>query len=153
MSGSNITHRRFTYINDPKWPSAAIDAHHVIVRQSNLKGLFVSLLAFSFVATGFYRFLVLDKSLIILLWSLVLSLIFLKLGLGRSVVKESVVIMPCFGVQLETHYRSGRILRRFVPVSKILKPVLLERVTPVTCYWILCLILREEEELTLIFKA
>ncbi|CAN1828377.1 hypothetical protein LINPERHAP1_LOCUS32212 [Linum perenne] len=126
MSGSNITHRRFTYINDPKWPSAAIDAHHVIVRESNLKGLFVSLLAFSFAAIGFYIFLVLV---------------------------ESVVIMPGFGVQLETHYRSGRILRRFVPVSKILKPVLLERVTPVTCYWILCLILREEEELTLIFKA
>ncbi|CAN0877561.1 hypothetical protein LINGRAHAP2_LOCUS11957 [Linum grandiflorum] len=131
MSGSSITHRRFTYTNDPKETSAAIDVHHVTVEQSNLKGLFISLLAFSFAANGFYLFLVLEKSPFVLLWSLVLSSVFLK-GLGRSVTKESVLIMPGFGVQLETHYRSGRTLRRFVPVSKILKPVLLERVTPVT---------------------
>ncbi|CAN1127381.1 hypothetical protein LINPERPRIM_LOCUS29595 [Linum perenne] len=87
-----------TYRNDPKWASTSIYAHHIIVRQNDLKGLFVSLLAFSFAAKGFYLFLVLV-------------------------------------------------------VSKILKPVLLQRVTPVTCYWILCLILRVEEELTLIFKA
>ncbi|CAN1824680.1 hypothetical protein LINPERHAP1_LOCUS30864 [Linum perenne] len=51
-----------TYINDPKWVSTSIYAHHIIVRQNNLKGLFVSLLAFSFAANGFYLFLVLWKS-------------------------------------------------------------------------------------------
>ncbi|CAI0415136.1 unnamed protein product [Linum tenue] len=93
-----------------------------------------------------------DKSPFILLWSLLLSSILLKLGIGNSVVKESVVILPRFGVQLETHYRSGRVLRHFVPVSKIVKPVLLEHVSPVTCYWLLSMILQKEEELTPVFK-
>ncbi|KAK1286381.1 hypothetical protein QJS10_CPB20g00184 [Acorus calamus] len=65
---------------------------------------------------------------------------------------ESVVIMPAFGVQLEIHYRGGRVVRRFIPIGKILKPVLNECVTPVTCYWSLALILREEDELVLVFK-
>ncbi|CAL1388076.1 unnamed protein product [Linum trigynum] len=93
-----------------------------------------------------------DKSPFALLWSLLLSSSLLKLGIGKSVVKESVLIMPNFGVQLETHYRSGRISRHFVPVSKILKPLLLEHVSPVTCYWVLSLILLKEEELTPVFK-
>lgn len=38
-------------------------------------------------------------------------------------------------------------------MSKILKPVLNECVTPVTCYWSLSLIVRGEEELTLVFKV
>nr|GMC94728.1 Phosphatidylinositol N-acetylglucosaminyltransferase subunit H like [Ipomoea batatas] len=60
--------------------------------------------------------------------------------------------MPGFGVQLETQYRSGRIIRRFVPSSKILKPVLNECVTPVTCYWSLSLIIHGEEQLLVVFK-
>ncbi|CAL1384265.1 unnamed protein product [Linum trigynum] len=96
-----------------------------------------------------------DKSPFALLWSLLLSSILLKLGIGKSVLKESVLIMPHFGVQLETHYRSGRISRRFVPVpvSTILKPLLLEHVNPVTSYWVLSLILLKEEELTPVFKV
>ncbi|KAF5937979.1 hypothetical protein HYC85_025485 [Camellia sinensis] len=42
---------------------------------------------------------------------------------------ESIIIMPAFGVQLETHYSSGRIIHRFIPIEKILKPVLNECVT------------------------
>ncbi|KAL5984315.1 hypothetical protein ACLOJK_018419 [Asimina triloba] len=60
--------------------------------------------------------------------------------------------MPAFGVQLETHYRSGRIVRRFVPIGKILKPVLNECVTPVTCYWCLAFIVRDEADLMLVFQ-
>ncbi|CAL1402214.1 unnamed protein product [Linum trigynum] len=152
MNESSIATARFTYIHDRKWPSAAIDVHHVIVRQSNLKGLLVCLLAFGFSANGLYLFMVLDKSPFALLWSLLLSSILLKLGIGKSVLKESVMIMPHFGVQLETHYKSGRISRRFVPVSTILKPLLLEHVNPVTSYWVLSLILLKEEELTPVFK-
>lgn len=48
---------------------------------------------------------------------------------------------------------SGRINRRFIPVSKILKPVLNEYVTPVTCCWCLSLLIRNENELTLVFKV
>ncbi|KAL9249881.1 hypothetical protein AKJ16_DCAP22349 [Drosera capensis] len=70
----------------------------------------------------------------------------------RIVEKESVVIIPAFGVQLETQYRSGRVVRRFVPCNSILKPVLNECVTPVTCYWSLALILRDEDDLMLVFE-
>ena len=48
---------------------------------------------------------------------------------------------------------SGRSVRRFVPIDKILKPLLNECVTPVTCYWSLALILRDEDELMLVFKV
>ncbi|KAK4397824.1 hypothetical protein Sango_1257900 [Sesamum angolense] len=72
--------------------------------------------------------------------------------LRKQVEKGSVIILPAFGVQLETIYRSGRTVRHFVPIGKILKPVLNECVTPVTCYWSLSLILRGEEELLLVFK-
>ncbi|KAK2396160.1 phosphatidylinositolglycan protein [Trifolium repens] len=60
--------------------------------------------------------------------------------------------MPAFGVQLETHYMSGKVVRCFVPIDKIIKPVLLECVTPVTCYWTLSLIVRDESEMVLVFK-
>ena len=86
------------------------------------------------------------------------------------------MVMPAFGVQLETHYLrfisfsfltnptfhlfsyfsmacSGKVSRRFIPVDKILKPVLLECVTPFTCYWNLSLILRGEAEMTSVFKV
>ncbi|ONK62641.1 uncharacterized protein A4U43_C07F6300 [Asparagus officinalis] len=69
-----------------------------------------------------------------------------------SLPLESIVIMPEFGVQLETCYWSGRISCRFVPIRKILRPVLNECVTPVTCYWSLALIQHEEESLFLVFQ-
>ncbi|XP_024459235.1 uncharacterized protein LOC18100686 isoform X2 [Populus trichocarpa] len=46
----------------------------------------------------------------------------------------------------------GRIVHRFIPIGKILKPVLLECVSPVTCYWSLSLLLRGEAELMLVFE-
>lgn len=48
---------------------------------------------------------------------------------------------------------SGKVDRFFVPIDKILKPVLLECVTPVTCYWTLSLIVRGESEMVLVFKV
>ncbi|KAL9249830.1 hypothetical protein AKJ16_DCAP00469 [Drosera capensis] len=74
---------------------------------------------------------------------------FLIHGTAQS---ESVVIIPAFGVQLETQYRSGRVVRRFVPCNSILKPVLNECVTPVTCYWSLAWILCDEDDLMLVFE-
>lgn len=76
----------------------------------------------------------------------------LKLFLWKPVKQESVIIMPALGVQLETHFLSGRTTRRFFPIGKILRPVLLECVTPLTCYWSLSLIVRDEGELMLVFK-
>ncbi|XP_011100476.1 uncharacterized protein LOC105178658 isoform X2 [Sesamum indicum] len=86
------------------------------------------------------------------IWSFSLAVFLLRQMLRKQVEKGSVIILPAFGVQLETIYRSGRTVRRFVPIGKILKPVLNECVTPVTCYWSLSLILRGEEELLLVFK-
>ncbi|CAN6464008.1 unnamed protein product [Victoria cruziana] len=86
------------------------------------------------------------------IWSILLSLILMAVLHGKGIKKESVLIMPMLGVQLETHYRSGRIHRRFVPIEKILKPVLNECVTPVTCYWSLALILQEDTKLILVFQ-
>lgn len=62
------------------------------------------------------------------------------------------MIMPGFGVQLEQHFWSGRVHRQFVPIGKILKPVLNECVTPVTCYWSLALLVRDEDKITLVCK-
>ncbi|KAD4180396.1 hypothetical protein E3N88_28987 [Mikania micrantha] len=92
------------------------------------------------------------KTVTTVIWSLFMFAILIKLLIQRPIVKESVIIMPEFGVQLETHYGSGKINRRFIPVSKILKPVLNEHVTPVTCCWCLSLLIRNENELTLVFK-
>ncbi|XP_040945429.1 uncharacterized protein [Gossypium hirsutum] len=80
----------------------------------------------------------------------IVLILFLKFSIFK--LSESVIIMPAFGVQLETHYTSGRIIRRFIPAGEILKPVLLECVTPVTCYWSLSLLVRGKEELVLVFK-
>ncbi|XP_048226496.1 uncharacterized protein LOC8260903 isoform X3 [Ricinus communis] len=130
----STTSRGYTYIHDCKLPCKAIDTHHIIVRKSNRKRL-------------------MDISITILLWSFLLVAILVKFLFLMPVAKESVIVMPAFGVQLETHYMSGRIDRRFIPIGKILKPVLLECVTPVTCYWSLSLILHGETELTLVFKS
>lgn len=54
---------------------------------------------------------------------------------------------------MHSFFLSGRVIRRFVPISKILKPVLNECVTPVTCHWSLALILRDEDELMLVFQV
>ncbi|RXI06334.1 hypothetical protein DVH24_018376 [Malus domestica] len=169
-------------------PCEAVDVHHIIVRKSGAKGLFVYLFAVVILATAFYVFFVKEKSAIIVLWSLLLDAFLVKL-LQKSVEKgedpsdgafESIMVMPAFGVQLETHYVryllslfvlcvlslltkssvriypfyhcSGKIIRRFVPMDKILKPVVLECVTPVTCYWSLSFIVHGEAELVLVFK-
>uniref|UniRef100_A0A0E0MRU3 Phosphatidylinositol N-acetylglucosaminyltransferase subunit H conserved domain-containing protein n=1 Tax=Oryza rufipogon TaxID=4529 RepID=A0A0E0MRU3_ORYRU len=47
---------------------------------------------------------------------------------------------------------NGRVHRQFVPVGKLLKPVLNEHVTPITCYWSLVLLLHSEDKLVRVFK-
>ncbi|XP_057977985.1 uncharacterized protein LOC131164652 [Malania oleifera] len=152
MAESAISNSRYTYLHDGKWPSQAVDVHHVVVRKSGARGVLIYVSVLLLVANVSYLFLVKDKSAHGCLGSFLLSAFFLKLLLWKPVKKESVVVFPAFGVQLETHYGSGRVNRRFVPISKILKPVLIECVTPVNCYWSLSLILRGEEELMLVFE-
>ncbi|PSS00380.1 Phosphatidylinositol N-acetylglucosaminyltransferase subunit H like [Actinidia chinensis var. chinensis] len=152
-SDSCIVNARYKYIHDDhKNPIEAIDAHHVLVRTSNSRVFFACLSALLLTSTAFSLSLLKDKSILILLWSLLLSALLVKLFLRKPVEKESIIIMSAFGVQLETQYGRGRKVHRFIPIDKILKPVLNECVTPVTCYWSLSLIVRGEEELTLVFK-
>ncbi|XP_057492349.1 uncharacterized protein LOC130777928 isoform X1 [Actinidia eriantha] len=152
-SDSCIANGRYKYIHDDHKDSIeAIDAHHVVVRTSNSRVFFVGLSALLLTATAVSLSLLKEKSFLILLWSLLLSALLVKLFLRKPVEKESIIIMSALGVQLETQYGSGRIVRRFIPIDNILKPVLNECVTPVTCYWCLSLIVRGDEELTLVFK-
>ncbi|XP_050379701.1 uncharacterized protein LOC126797054 [Argentina anserina] len=151
MVGSCISNSRYTYIHGSKWPNEAVDVHQFIVKKSGAKGFFVYFFALVILANAFHLFLVKGGSVIFVLWSFLLDAFLVKL-LWKSVTKESVVIMPAFGVQLETHYKSGKVTRRFVPIDKILKPVLLECVTPVTCYWSLSFIVNGEVDLVLVFK-
>lgn len=69
----------------------------------------------------------------------------------RRVVEEVVVVMPTLGVQLETVYSSKRVHRRFVPLEKIVAPVINEAVSPVACYFYLALLLRGHDNLELTF--
>ncbi|XP_059645658.1 uncharacterized protein LOC132287155 [Cornus florida] len=154
MAESSIANARYIYIHDvKKRPLEAIDTYHIVVRKSFAKGFLVYLSAVFLIANAFFLFLLKDKSITFLLWSILFSGFIVKQFLRKPIEKESVIIFPAFGVQLETQYGSGRTIRRFVPIGKILKPVLNECVTPVTCYWCLSLIVRGEEELMLVFKG
>ncbi|XP_058756072.1 uncharacterized protein LOC131629297 isoform X2 [Vicia villosa] len=161
----SISNARYSYVHDQKYPSEDVDIHHIVLRRSGAKHLFVSASALFVLACGIYLYVFEEKSITLVYYSLLFDILLVKLLLRKPVnkgehltnrvcdtLKESVVIMPAFGVQLETHYMRGKVIRCFVPIDKILKPVLLECVTPVTCYWTLSLIVREEPEMVLVFK-
>ncbi|XP_078178455.1 uncharacterized protein LOC144572669 isoform X2 [Carex rostrata] len=135
-------------------PNKVIDVHDVFVKRSNVR-VFLSYIGRLFLLANillllFEKFQ--DKLTIGSFWRLIFGVVFAKLSQYKPIKKESVMIMPSFGVQLETHFWSGRIDRKFIPVGNILKPVLNECVTPVTCYWSLALILHDEDQLTLVFQ-
>jgi phosphatidylinositol glycan class H protein len=69
----------------------------------------------------------------------------------NRVEQEAVVVMPTLGIQLETVYRSKNVKRRFIPLHRILWPVINEAVTPTTCFTYLALLLRDDSRLTLTF--
>lgn len=148
----SISNARYNYVHDQKYPSEDVDIHHIVLKRSGAKYYFVYALVLLVLACGFYLYVFEEKSISLVYYSLLFDILLVKLLLRKPVNKESVVIMPAFGVQLETHYMSGKVIRCFVPIDKILKPVLLECVTPVTCYWTLSLIVREESEMVLVFK-
>ncbi|XP_072979281.1 uncharacterized protein [Typha angustifolia] len=129
----------------------AIDVHEIFIRKNRLRVLLSYVGTITFLASIYYSVMAKEHVCVSSIWSILVGVLVAKCLEYKPVKKESVVIMPAFGVQLETHFWSGRIDRRFVPIGKILKPVLNECVTPVTCYWSLALILRDEDELMLVF--
>ncbi|KAK9230787.1 hypothetical protein WN943_021017 [Citrus x changshan-huyou] len=147
MVGENwIENRKYTYRRELKWPVEAIDIHHVVVRRSRASRFFIYVCLVIGLSNAVFLVLSKHESVTILFWSFILSASLLKLFLWKP-VKQAL------GVQLETHFLSGRTTRRFFPIGKILRPVLLECVTPLTCYWSLSLIVRDEGELMLVFKV
>lgn len=154
MAEKSIVNSRYMYIHETgKWPSQTqtVDIHHLF-RRKNRRWIILACFSAVLLLNAFYLLIGQDILVSVLLY-MIIGVAIIRLLRNKFVEKESVVIIPAFGVQFETHYRSGRAVRRFVPIDKILKPILNECVTPVTCYWSLALILREEDELMLVFKT
>ncbi|KAJ3693796.1 hypothetical protein LUZ60_009276 [Juncus effusus] len=144
---------KYYYVrNDGNALCKSIDVHDVFIRKDKIRVFLSYLSRIILLINILLSIFTKDKFSVGSFWGLFICAIFAKFLQYKPVKKESVVIIPSFGVQLETHYWSGRNNRRFIPLEKILKPVLNECVTPVTCYWTLSLILRDENELTLAFQ-
>lgn len=131
---------------------SGVNIHDVFVERSALRVLFSYFGAMCLLASVCRTFLLKESLCLGSFWSVPFSAIVAKCLRYKPVKKESLVIMPAFGIQLEQHFWSGRVHRKFVPISKILKPVLNECVTPITCYWSLALLLRDEDEIMLVFQ-
>ncbi|URE13753.1 GPI-GlcNAc transferase complex, PIG-H component [Musa troglodytarum] len=116
---SNSKHS-YTHLNG-KGPSEAIDVHDITVKKSRLR-IFSSYSGAAVFLTATLYLVVLKELCISSIWSILVCFSLAKVLHHKPVKKESVVIMPAFGVQLETHY------------------------------WSLALILRDEDELTLVFQ-
>ncbi|XP_028114670.1 uncharacterized protein LOC114312611 isoform X2 [Camellia sinensis] len=102
---SCVANAKYTYIHDNhKGSLETLDSHHVVVRKSSAKAFIVYLSALLLTTTAFSLFLLQDGSIHVLLWSLFLSAFLVKQFIWKPVEKESIIIMPAFGVQLETHY-------------------------------------------------
>ncbi|KAG9451695.1 hypothetical protein H6P81_004599 [Aristolochia fimbriata] len=144
---------RYSYIHDAESGfSEAVDQHHILVRRRKARKFllyFVSSLLLVYIG---YLLLIKESLGTSPLLIIPLAVIIVRSSYQISVEKESIIIMPSLGVQLVTHYMSGNTERRFVPIGKILKPLLNECVTPVTCYWSLALLVRGEPELMLVFQ-
>lgn len=84
-------------------------------------------------------------------WIVVVAAVAYLVWRRNRVEQEAVVVMPTLGIQLETVYRSKNVKRRFVPLHRILWPVINEAVTPTTCFTYLALLLRDDSRLTLTF--
>ncbi|KAG6770749.1 hypothetical protein POTOM_026441 [Populus tomentosa] len=83
-----MVNRRYSYLPECKWLLEATDMHHVVVRKSKAKDFFVCLSALIVVAnTASYLFLVKDKSITILLWGFLLSVLLVKVMFWNHVMK------------------------------------------------------------------
>ncbi|XP_008809982.2 uncharacterized protein LOC103721509 [Phoenix dactylifera] len=153
MHRGSFSHKKYSYSHhNQKGPSQAIDVHDIFMKKSKTRVILSYVGNLVFLANTCYSLLVKEELSTSSFWIIFVGVLFAKCLQYKPVKKESVVIMPTFGVQLETHFWSGRVIHRFVPIGKILRPVLNECVTPVTCYWSLALMLRGEENLLLVFQ-
>ncbi|KMZ71877.1 Phosphatidylinositol N-acetylglucosaminyltransferase [Zostera marina] len=134
-------------------PNQTVDIHDIFIVKSKLRWLAFCLSVLPMISLCILL-LSKEKSDTSILWVILLFLSIISVIRlnSKNIKKESVMIMRSFGIQLETHYWSGKVRRRFISIDNILKPVMNECVTPMTCYWTLSLILCDEDELVLVFK-
>ncbi|OMO83380.1 hypothetical protein COLO4_22553 [Corchorus olitorius] len=138
MEKISVANSRYSYINEGDWPNGSVDIHRVAVRKSFLKAFFVAIILLPIACCYFFVY---SFKLEISEW----DFLFLFVELSAE-------FNPAHVIDLEACRQRGKIIRRFIPAGEILKPVLLECVTPVTCYWTLSLLVRGKEDLMLVFK-
>ncbi|KAF5200572.1 hypothetical protein FRX31_009841 [Thalictrum thalictroides] len=96
---------KYVYIQtDLKGGSQAVDLHHILIQKRSPRNLLSYLTILPVLAYIMSLVLYKEKALAIFLWNILLGVVIIKAWHGKSIKKESVVIMPGFGVQLETHY-------------------------------------------------
>jgi phosphatidylinositol glycan class H protein len=146
-------HPRYEYVCDlqPENGFPLLHTHRIIVRQRGLGSRikWCLFLAVCFLSAPFFWSIF--KKGEGLHWLLVAVGLIYFLRQRCGVQQEAVVVMPTLGIQLETVYHSKNVKRRFVPLHRILWPVINEAVTPTTCYTYLALLLRDDSRLTLTF--
>lgn len=149
------TNSRYSYACEHALESGfpLINTHRIIVKRRKLRArlsyLFALMLVLAFSYSVLFSVVTVAVGLqwVILLYGVV-SIILQQ----NSVEEEAVVVMPTFGVQLETFYYSGKVHRRFVPLKRILAAVINEAVTPTSCYYYLALLLQDDTKLVLAFQ-
>ncbi|GAV88143.1 PIG-H domain-containing protein [Cephalotus follicularis] len=151
MSNIRLASARYIYMHDDVEEACKkVDTHHIVFKRRNFWVFLVYIFVFLLSMKTLDFCLGIDRTAV--LWSMLFGARLVYSFYQTRVVKESVVIIPAFGVQLETHFWSGGVVRNFIPVDKILKPVLNEHLTPFTCHWSLALVIHGKEELVLAFK-
>ncbi|XP_044947565.1 uncharacterized protein LOC123396820 [Hordeum vulgare subsp. vulgare] len=131
---------------------SGVNIHDVFVERSPFRVMFSYIGVICFLANVCHTFLPKVSLCIGSFWSVPFSTIVAKCLQYKSVKKESLVIVTAFGIHIEQYFWSGRVHCRFVNINKIIKSVLNECVTPVTCYWSLALLLHDEDETKLVFQ-
>ncbi|KAI5073733.1 hypothetical protein GOP47_0011746 [Adiantum capillus-veneris] len=144
---------RYSYLCEQA-EERGVNTHRIIVKRSGkLQARLWHLFSLCLVLAVAYSLLLSVFPVAVGLQWLVLAYGLVSLVLQRNCVEEEVVvIMPTFGIQLETSYFSGQVHRQFVPLKRILAAVINEAVTPTSCYYYLALLLRDDSKLVLAFK-
>ncbi|KAJ4789304.1 phosphatidylinositolglycan-like protein [Rhynchospora pubera] len=170
MKNGRDSHDTYKYVRtDTSTLDKVIDVHDVYVKRSKLRVLFSYIGRLILLANMSLLLIEKDKLSIVSFWRLFLGVVSAKLlqykPIKKVMVDGSVTFPPinyirsgvaAIHIERPPLFQSltdcGRIDRKFIQMGKILKPVLNECVTPVTCYWSLVLVLRDDDQLALVFQ-
>ncbi|CAO2830708.1 unnamed protein product [Amaranthus hypochondriacus] len=118
MAEKSIANSRCIYIHEiGKWPSHTVDIHHIVCRKKRRWHILACFSALVLLLNTFYLLLGQDIQVSILLLYLIIGVVLVRLLRRRVVEKESVVIIPGFGVQIETLYKSYMLLELGIIVT------------------------------------